>query len=352
MGYTPYYHRKYTDSMTLKKIVRSICYFSDDADSGWYEKLNNLASQLEQANYEIQTKRICFEGLSIQEADNVVDDDALFISVGALKRDTAQAQLDDFLLAGNISFNLDITEALSIEDVRVLFDIIAGNAAKTFNFTYSVNVPTSSPYFPSANFEKNGFAIGLQSTNLSVNCDTIGAWLDNMRIVWQELRALFADNSDFIGIDSSIAPLFAGESSFIEFIKRVHKPFSEAVTSDIFTQISSLIKTQNPQPVGLCGLMFPCLEDAALAREYEQGNFSIERNLFLSLHSGLGIDTYPIATDESPERVLEILQLLRALSNRYQKPLSARFVSDGKAKIGQQSDFQNQYLQDVIMRKL
>lgn len=290
--------------------------------------------------------------LLIREADTAVDDDSLFIAVGALKREAAQAQLDDFLSAGNISFNLDITEALNIEDVRVLFDIIAGNAAKTFNFTYSVNVPVSSPYLPSAKFEKNGFAIGLQSTNLSADCDAVGAWFDNMRIVWQDLINLFSAKPDFIGIDSSVAPMFDGDGSFIEFIKRVHKPFSEAATSDVFTQISSFIKTQNPYPIGLCGLMFPCLEDAALAQEYQRGNFPIERNLFLSLHSGLGIDTYPIGVDESPERVLEILQLLRALSNRYQKPLSARFVSDGKATIGQQTDFQNQYLQDVIMRKL
>jgi uncharacterized protein DUF711 len=338
--------------MALQKIVRSICYFTDDADSGWYQRLNDLADRLTHANYEIQTKRICFGGSSIQAADDAVDDKSLFIAVGSLKTAQAQAQLDDFLSGGNISFNLDITESLSMDDVRVLFDIMARNAAKTFNFTYSINVPPSSPFLPSANYEKNGFAIGLQSTNLSAGCDTLSAWFDNMKIVWQDLLDLFADESDFIGIDSSIAPMADGEGSLIEFIERVHKPFSEAVITDNFMQISSFIKTQNPYPIGLCGLMFPCLEDAALAREYERGNFSIERNIFLSLHSGLGIDTYPIAIDENPERVLEILQLLRALSNRYQKALSARFVSDGKARIGQLTNFQNQYLQDVLLHAL
>ena len=77
-----------------------------------------------------------------------------------------------------------------------------------------------------------------------------------------------------------------------------------------------------------------------------------QRNLFLSLQSGLGVDTYPIGVDESPRRVLEILTVLQRLSQRYDKPLSARFVSDGRARIGERSDFGNQYLKDVVIRPL
>ena len=98
--------------------------------------------------------------------------------------------------------------------------------------------------------------------------------------------------------------------------------------------------------------MLPCLEDFELADEYEKGNFSIERNIFLSLQSGLGIDTYPIGIDESPKRVLNILKTIQSLSNKYDKPLSVRFVSDGKAKIGNRTSFKNKYLKDVIIRKL
>jgi len=98
--------------------------------------------------------------------------------------------------------------------------------------------------------------------------------------------------------------------------------------------------------------MLPCLEDFELAEEYEAGRFSIERNTFLALHSGLGIDTYPIGIDENPKRVLQVLCLLQKLSAKYKKPLSARFVSDGKAKTGEFSDFQNPYLKDVRVRPL
>jgi hypothetical protein len=98
--------------------------------------------------------------------------------------------------------------------------------------------------------------------------------------------------------------------------------------------------------------MFPCLEDFELAREYEEGRFSVERNAFLSLHSGLGIDAYPIGVDEKPDRVAEILGLIQGLSNKFMKPLSVRFVSDGKAGIGQATNFGNPYLKDVVIRPL
>ena len=78
----------------------------------------------------------------------------------------------------------------------------------------------------------------------------------------------------------------------------------------------------------------------------------MERNIYLSLHSGLGVDTYPVGMDESQERILEILRTLHGLSNKYNKPLSARLVSDGRAKIGERTNFNNPVLKDVVVRPL
>ena len=47
-----------------------------------------------------------------------------------------------------------------------------------------------------------------------------------------------------------------------------------------------------------------------------------------------------------------ILRLLQGLSRKYGKPLSARFISDGEAKIGEKTDLKNQYLKDVVVRPL
>lgn len=259
----------------------------------------------------------------------------------------------DFLKSENKAANLDLTNKdITTEHVDILFKIIDNKPDNTFRFTYGFNLPVSSPYFPSAKFGKKGFAVGLQPTDLSMDCKSVAEWLENMKFTWQEIDTLLNPVDGYLGIDSSIAPLFQGSSSLVNFVKRLGLDFSHSATTDIYTTISKFIKENNPRPIGLCGLMFPCLEDFELADEYEKGNFSIERNIFLSLHSGLGIDTYPIAVNQNKERVVEILKLLQNLSNKYKKPLSARFVSDGKTKIGEKTDFKNQYLKDVIVREL
>ncbi len=338
--------------MGRNKIVRSICYFTRGRDSGLLEKLNDLEGRLASHGYLVQTRRACFAGGSVEEADSWTADPSIYLSAGSLDRRKARGQMDRFLTAGNVAFNLDLSDGVETGDVDFLFDIIQNAPGKTFSFAYTFNNRGSSPFFPSASFEKEGFAIGLQSTDLTAGLPGLNDWLNRMKDVWLELCELLGDNDDFLGIDSSVAPLFRDESSLVHFIKRLHGSFSRAVTTDAFLKITRFIKEENPRPVGLCGLMFPCLEDFELADEYEAGNFSMERNIFLALHSGLGVDTYPIGVDESRGRILEILNLLRGLSNKYDKPLSARFVSDGKAGIGQLTAFGNQYLKDVVIRKL
>ena len=315
--------------------------------------LNSVSDILSKKGYEIQTKRIC-SPVKIKNLEEGIGDESILLSAGTLSKEKARNQLDNFLNSGrNISFNLDLSkESISEKEVDFLFKIIRNKPEKTFNFTFVFNNPDSSPFFPSSSYKKEGFSLGLQPTNLSAGCSSIKEWLEKTRKSWQEINNLFSGRDDYLGIDSSIAPLFEKEGSFINFINRLGWEFKDSVTTDIYTRISKFIKEENPRPAGLCGLMFPCLEDFDLAREYERGEFSIERNIFLSLHSGLGIDTYPIAVDQNKKRVREILNLTQALSNKHKKPLSTRFVSDGKAKIGEKTNFQNQYLKNVVLKGL
>jgi hypothetical protein len=338
--------------MVNNKIVRSVCYFTDTLHASIIERIANIALKLEGRGYEIQTRRICSNGFTAKEIDSAFNDPTLYLSVGRLSRKSAHHQINDFLNAENVAFNLNLSSSVLPEDTDFLFRIIKEQPAKTFNFTYTFHNAPSSPYFPSAAYKENGFAIGLQPTDLSENCESIDEWLQKMKVVWNEINELFQPESDFLGIDSSIAPLFTGKSSLIYFIKKIYNSFSQTVTQDIYLQITDFIKRHNPKPIGLCGVMFPCLEDFELADEYDRGNFSIERNIYLSLHSGLGIDTYPIGIDESPTRVFEILRLLQGLSRKYGKPLSARFISDGAAKIGEKTELKNHYLKDVVVRPL
>ncbi|MCK4891134.1 MAG: DUF711 family protein [Candidatus Pacebacteria bacterium] len=335
------------------KVIRTVCYFTKNSNKDTLNKLLQKSNILESKDYEIQTKRICTSEMNIGELGGKINEKYIWLNVGSLKLREANNQLNDFLGTNDVSFNMDLTDVkITKEHVDILYKIINGNSAKTFNFCYVFNNSLSSPFFPAGCYKEEGFSVGLQLTDLSESCDTLEEWFDEIKKVFNELTILFKKDKEFLGIDSSIAPVFNGKSSLIDFIKKIGYEFDYSVLSDNYLKITNFIKKQNPQPIGLCGLMFPCLEDFGLTEEYEKGNFSIERNLFLSLHSGLGIDTYPIGIDQNKERILNILKTVQGLSNKYKKPLSCRFVSDGKAKIGDMTNFKNEYLKDVIIRKI
>jgi hypothetical protein len=337
----------------MNKIVRSVCFFSKQPHSEITSKFNKVERTLKNAGYELQTKRLC-SPISVKEIGSL-DLPGTLRCIGTINKTQLESQFDEFIRSNNVSCNVELCNQEKIDSslVDALFEIIHSNASKTFNFTYVCNNRPSSPFFPSANYLRDGFSIGLQSTDLSEDCATLDEWLLKMKKCWEEINDLFGSLPEFLGIDSSVAPLFSGKSSFISFVNRLFEGgFPSSTTTDFYLKITNFLKKNNPRPVGLCGIMFPCVEDFALAEEYEKNSFSIERNVFLSLHSGLGIDVYPIGIDQDRERVFEILSLVKGLAEKYDKPLAARFVSDGQAKIGQKANFQNQYLKNVIVHAL
>ncbi len=339
--------------MNTNKIIRTICLFTDNPVIKDVDKIKEISGILNEKGFEVQTTRICSSAKSIKNLKSLYGDGVSYLNVGTLNVKDALIQMNDFFQTKNTVFNMDLSESeITGKEVNAFFEIIKNKPEKTFNFSYVFNNAKSTPFFPSASYKDNGFSLGLQPTDLSEGCNNIEEWLNKTKETWIEINDIFKNNSEFLGIDSSIAPLFEGKSSFIDFLRRLKINFSESTTTDLYLKITNFIKKENPKPIGLCGLMFPCLEDFELAKEYEKGNFSIERNIYLSLHSGLGIDTYPIGIDEKSARVLEIRKCIQGLSNKYKKPLSVRFVSDGKARVGEKTEFNNQYLKDVIVRQL
>lgn len=333
----------------MNKIIRTITQFVRDIDQLNLDELTNIKETFISSGYQVQTIRVCHPG-DFGEGDSLPQD--LLVGVG---RKPLEYITDNFNLfvSSRDNVNLELTdEDVQMKHVQLLFRIIQEAPSKTFNFTFTLNNAKSSPYMPSADYEQDGFSIGLQPTDLSLAVTSLEEWFARMSDVYSEVVNLMKSNNQFLGIDSSIAPLFENESSLINLIKRLNGNFSESILTNVYTDITKFIKQSNPKPVGLCGLMVPCLEDFELAREYELGNFSIERNLFLSLHSGLGIDVYPVGVDEDKKKILNILKLVKALSDKYNKSLSVRFVSDGKAKIGDKTNFNNRYLYDTVVRVL
>ena len=328
------------------KIIRTIGLFSANPGQQNVDRLKLLKEKALKAGFEVQTLRLISKNLGFRVFEEKVSDEAVILGLGTIDYQKALDNLAELGQTKRVFFNVAST------DPRLLFELIKSQPENTFHFTYVFNNDNSSPYFPSSNYEQDGFSVGLQPTDLSEKCRSLEEYFIELKSIYAELMSLFFGEANFLGIDSSIAPLYQGKSSLVNFVKRINGEFRGAVTTDFFVRMTHFIKQNNPKPVGLCGLMLPCLEGFELADEYEKGEFSIERNIFLSLHSGLGIDTYPIGVDEKPERVEQILKLLKALSEKHHKPLSARFVSDGKAKIGDKTNFKNQYLKDVVVRPL
>jgi hypothetical protein len=333
-------------------IIRSLCLFTDRLDDAEAARLERLATRLEEGGFVVQTRRICVTGHGVAEVEAAYGDGRRFLSVGQLDRAGLARQFDALLAADNVACNLATDSAVTAEDVAWLFRLVTEQPGQTFGFAYTFGNAPGSPFFPSATWNGNGFAVGLQPTDLAAGCDTVEGWLTRLGEAWNALDALLAGEPGYLGIDGSIAPLWDEPGSLVAHIRRWAGSFEQAVTSDLFLRITHFLKHANPCPVGLNGLMLPCLEDRPLAGEYSQGRFTIERNLFLALHCGLGIDTYPLGVDESPARVLEILRLVQGLAERHAKPLSVRFVSDGRARIGERTGFGNRYLHDVVVRPL
>jgi hypothetical protein len=333
-------------------IVRSICAFSETPGARATALLAEVEERLADAGFAVQTKRLV-SPVAMDTLANVVAGTDIYPSVGSVPLADVSQQFGVFSGVEKMCCNVDLTDRPPAEaDVDFLMRLIAEAPEKTFYFAFAFNNVVSSPYFPASNYGRAGFSAGLQPTDLAAGCESLEEWLEIMRRTWARLVTALERVPGFLGVDSSVAPLGAGAGSFIGFVRKFYPDFSRSLISDVYVRVSSFVKENNPRPVGLCGLMFPCLEDFELAGEYQKGNFDLATNIYLSLHCGLGIDTYPIAVDEDPQAVLDVLALMRALAQRYGKPLSVRFVSDGRAGVGERTDFGNEFLHDVVVRKL
>jgi hypothetical protein len=334
------------------KIVRSICEFQEALPQAPWESLEERRRKCEDLGYSVQTLRLVYPG-SVGHLSDIERGASHLLALGVRSLREVDLIFDDFIDQPHVSLAIDGTSLEDMLPVATMVAELAGRAPeKMFEFSMVVNPAASSPYFPGAMYERSGYSIGLQSPSLREEGMSMGAWLSEMNSAWLELEDTFGQERDFIGIDSSVAPLGGGLGSFAEAAIAYKGSFSRAQTSDFFHSVSSWIRERNPRPAGYCGLMFPCLEDEGLSSLYEQGRFGVDTALFLSLHSGVGLDTYPIAMDEPPEILVDTLRLVRALSLKHRKSLSVRFVSDGIARVGHVTQFNNPYLQDVRVRSL
>ena len=77
---------------------------------------------------------------------------------------------------------------------------------------------------------------------------------------------------------------------------------------------------------GFNGLFLPVLEDACLATRAAQGVLTVKDLLLYSAVCGTGLDTVPLPGDTTAGQMYPVLLDLAALSQRLDKPLTARLM--------------------------
>ena len=100
------------------KIVRSVCLFTDQPEVSLQERLDSLANLLSAQGFLVQTQRIVSKNASIADLDRIFKGKDLFIGAGSLSREESRKQIEDFYQSENISFNLEIRDEVTANDVR------------------------------------------------------------------------------------------------------------------------------------------------------------------------------------------------------------------------------------------
>jgi hypothetical protein len=180
--------------MNNPKIVRTVCTFTQSPNLQAVSKLDEVVAKLELNGYSVQTKRVASNLANIDNLLELETRGIEYLSIGAISLQEAREVLPRFYEHKALTFNVELAkQEINLEHVALLQNIIANNASRTFSFTYTFNNAASSPYFPSARYEQEGFAIGLQPTDLSNGCTTLESWLDELRSTWDEICVLFKD---------------------------------------------------------------------------------------------------------------------------------------------------------------
>src|SRR5258708_35449496 len=122
--------------MADNKIIRSVCYFTDNPSEEVTSKLADIAKILEDKGYLIQTKRMCSTSHDIDALAGKAD----YLSIGTITYDEAIERLPKFYETNNLNFNIELAnEKIDEKYVNLLFKIIGERPDKTFSFTFVFN---------------------------------------------------------------------------------------------------------------------------------------------------------------------------------------------------------------------
>lgn len=253
---------------------------------------------------------------------------------------------------------------------------ITPNGEGNFNFTINYNCKPHIPYFPASyhtKYEQEGFAIGLESTDLLVHTlKTLSFNQNHNEYLQQSHHAMknslqthinnittiinnftHQNKTQFLGFDSSAAPSKRC-SSIVDIYKLLGvEYFGSAGTVAISALLTKTFKSlENCNLLGFSGLMLAVLEDEGLAHATKKQQFDIKDLLSYSAICGIGLDTVPIAGDTSIEKIASICQDTGTMAYRLNKPLTVRLFPAPNLKQGDTTNFQSDDLCNATVLKI
>ena len=236
-----------------------------------------------------------------------------------------------------------------------------------FNFTATAMLKPYAPFFPGSYHTGAGkeFAIGFEGANVVRDVFAKDKW--NAEAALTDLTAALAIHAEvadavgkrvagqtgwtYMGFDPTPAPL-ADVSIGAAIEAFTGARFGSSGTLTAARIITAAVKAVPVKQVGYSGLMVPVMEDKVLAQRWAESSYSVDSLLAYSAVCGTGLDTVPLPGDVSVEQLERILGDVASLAVRWDKPLSARLQPVRGKKAGDQTDFEDPYLFNTLIRPL
>ncbi|MFO8062535.1 MAG: DUF711 family protein [bacterium] len=352
--------------------IRTITVFTDSLYDGLDEIFHKAALLRKQAEHifsplDIQTVRIAlrqhFSHIARAGSINQLGDkyNIPFISLGMYDKNTHSERIIEII---DKNKNLSLSYNCSTEsDVKECSEIISELACKdsmnNFRFAGSINIEPFTPFFPAA-YAGNGlsFALGFEWGDLlhkTFSENTEMNYLEETLIrVFSsiERNCLVLENESGIqyrGMDMSLNPSVEETGSIAYSYDKVTGSFGSRLTLALTKGITDILGDIPVEKAGYCGVMFPVLEDRGLAHYWSKGNIDIDKLILYSSVCGCGLDMIPLPGNVSTEDIHRIILDLKAISDRYTKPLSARLLPVKGKDRGAATAFESPYLVNTII---
>jgi uncharacterized protein len=354
--------------------------------------LKKIKAAYEKAGFEVQTLRITTQpfpeytrNLSDEQAlaffkqyDDLAQKYGFDASIGTATQSADDDPREAHLLAKIIASTKILEGSVVIaDDNSIRWDAIPSAAAVihylaenspnglgNFRFAAIAMVPPNTPFYP-ASYQVDGnhtFAVGLQSANVVATAlasttdpqkaqkaieDSLGKWAQEIEAVSK--RAAQESGWRYTGIDLSPAPL--KDVSIGGAIENfTHQPLGSNGTLAAVAIITRALKNIRVMRTGYSGVMLPVLEDSVIARRWSEGRLSLDSLLLDSSVCATGLDVIPMPGDTTVAQIGPILEDVASLAYKWHKPLAARLLPVKGKKAGEQTEFQDPFLVNAMIR--